>query len=102
MLPYMTNEYGNPHSKTHAYGWETEVAVENARENIARAISADPREIIFTSGATESNNLCLKGLAKFYGDRKKHIITTQIDHKCVLDSCRRLEDEGFEVTYLPV
>ena len=69
---------------------------------MANLIGAQPKEIIFTSGATESNNLCLKGVSKFYGDKKKHIITTQIDHKCVLDSCRRLEQDGFEVTYIPV
>lgn len=101
MLPFMTNMFGNPHSKSHEYGWETEEAVDNARGQIASLINADPKEIIFTSGATESNNMALKGLAKFY-KRKKHIITTQIEHKCVLDSCRHLEDEGLEVTYLPV
>ncbi|XP_053551836.1 cysteine desulfurase [Bombina bombina] len=102
MLPYMVNFYGNPHSRTHAYGWETEKAVEKAREQVASLVGADPREIIFTSGATESNNLALKGVARFYKSRKKHIITTQTEHKCVLDSCRSLEGEGFEVTYLPV
>jgi cysteine desulfurase len=76
MLPYMTNIYGNPHSKSHEFGWETEKSVENARSKVASLINADPKEIIFTSGATESNNLALKGLAKFY-KRKKHIITTQ-------------------------
>ncbi|KAM4692211.1 cysteine desulfurase [Rhinophrynus dorsalis] len=102
MLPYMVNYYGNPHSRTHAYGWESEKAVEKAREQVASLIGADPREIIFTSGATESNNLALKGVARFYKSRKKHIITTQTEHKCVLDSCRTLEAEGFQVTYLPV
>lgn len=102
MLPYLTNYYGNPHSRTHAYGWETEEAVEKARKQVASLISADPREIVFTSGATESNNLALKGVARFYSMKKKHIITTQTEHKCVLDSCRALEGEGFSVTYLPV
>lgn len=104
MLPFMTGIYGNPHSRTHAYGWETEKAVEQAREHIAKLIGADPKEIIFTSGATESNNMSLKGVARFFGrsGKKKHIITTQTEHKCVLDSCRHLQDEGFEVTYLPV
>ncbi|KAJ5884768.1 Cysteine desulfurase [Penicillium taxi] len=104
MLPYLTGIYGNPHSRTHAYGWESEKAVEQARENIAKLIGADPKEIIFTSGATESNNMSLKGVARFFGrsGKKKHIITTQTEHKCVLDSCRHLQDEGFDVTYLPV
>jgi len=102
MLPYMTNFYGNPHSRTHAYGWESEEAVEHAREQIANLINADPKEIIYTSGATESNNITVKGVAKFYRMKKNHIITTQTEHKCVLDSCRSLEADGFEVTYLPV
>jgi cysteine desulfurase len=104
MLPYLTGIYGNPHSRTHAYGWESEKAVEQAREHVAKLIGADPKEIIFTSGATESNNMSLKGVARFFGrsGKKKHIITTQTEHKCVLDSCRHLQDEGFEVTYLPV
>ena len=102
MLPYMTDFFGNPHSRTHAYGWEAEKAVERAREQVAALIKADPKEIIFTSGATESNNISLKGVARFYGKHKRHIITTQTEHKCVLDSCRVLEEEGFEVTYLPV
>lgn len=102
MLPYLTNFYGNPHSRTHAYGWETEKAVEKAREQVAKLICADPREIIFTSGATESNNIAVKGVARFYGAKKKHVITTQTEHKCVLDSCRALEGEGFQITYLPV
>jgi cysteine desulfurase len=78
MLPYLTNLYGNPHSRTHAYGWESEKAVEAAREEVASLINADPKEIIFTSGATESNNIAIKGVAKFYKDKKNHIITTQI------------------------
>jgi cysteine desulfurase len=104
MLPYMTGQYGNPHSQTHAYGWETDKAVEDAREHIARLIGADPKEIIFTSGATESNNMSIKGVPRFFGKdgRKNHIITCQTEHKCVLDSARHLQDEGFEVTYLPV
>jgi cysteine desulfurase len=103
MLPFMTGSYGNPHSRTHAYGWESERSVEQARAQIAQLIGAsDPKEVVFTSGATESNNLALKGAAHFYGRRGKHIITTQTEHKCVLDSCRFLEQEGFEVTYLNV
>lgn len=104
MLPYMTGMYGNPHSRTHAYGWEVDKATEKAREHIASLIGADPKEIIFTSGATESNNMSVKGVARFFGrsGKKKHIITCQTEHKCVLDSCRHLQDEGFDVTYLPV
>uniref|UniRef100_UPI00398E45D2 cysteine desulfurase n=1 Tax=Pristiophorus japonicus TaxID=55135 RepID=UPI00398E45D2 len=102
MLPYLVNFYGNPHSRTHAYGWESEAAVERARKQIADLIGADGREIIFTSGATESNNIAIKGVARFYKSKKKHVITTQTEHKCVLDSCRMLETEGFQVTYLPV
>ena len=104
MLPYFTGLYGNPHSRTHAYGWETDSAVERARQHIADLIGADAKEIIFTSGATESNNMSVKGVARFFkkGGKKNHIITCQTEHKCVLDSCRHLQDEGFEVTYLPV
>ncbi|XP_020638096.2 cysteine desulfurase [Pogona vitticeps] len=102
MLPYLVHYYGNPHSRTHAYGWESESAMEKARQQVASLIGADPREIVFTSGATESNNIAIKGVARFYKSRKKHIITTQTEHKCVLDSCRALEAEGFRVTYLPV
>mmetsp|Transcript_32349 Transcript_32349/g.71536 ORF Transcript_32349/g.71536 Transcript_32349/m.71536 type:complete len:461 (-) Transcript_32349:7-1389(-) len=102
MLPYMTDQFGNPHSRTHLYGWESEEAVERARKQVADLIGADPKEIIFTSGATESNNLALKGVASFYREKKKHIITTQTEHKCVLDSCRYLQQRGFDVTYLPV
>ncbi|KAI1613151.1 cysteine desulfurase [Exophiala viscosa] len=104
MLPFLTGLYGNPHSRTHAYGWESEKAAEQAREHIAKLIGADPKEIIFTSGATESNNMSIKGVARFFGrsGKKKHIITCQTEHKCVLDSCRHLQDEGFDVTYLPV
>uniref|UniRef100_A0A8C6T788 cysteine desulfurase n=2 Tax=Neogobius melanostomus TaxID=47308 RepID=A0A8C6T788_9GOBI len=102
MLPYQVNFYGNPHSRTHAYGWESESAMERARKQVADLIGADPREIIFTSGATESNNMAVKGVARFYGLKKRHVITTQTEHKCVLDSCRVLESEGFSVTYLPV
>jgi len=106
MMPFMMEKYGNPHSRTHSYGWETESAVEKAREHIANLIHASsPKEIIFTSGATESNNMAIKGIARFYGKSsgRRHIITSQTEHKCVLDSCRSLEvNEGFEVTYLPV
>lgn len=102
MLPYFLSHYGNPHSRTHLYGWESEAAVEAARSQVARLINASPKEIIFTSGATESNNISVKGLMRFYRDKKRHVITTQTEHKCVLDSCRHLQQEGFEVTYLPV
>lgn len=104
MLPFYAGLYGNPHSRTHAYGWETDKAVEEAREHVANLIGADPKEIIWTSGATESNNMSIKGVARFFGrsGKKKHIITSQTEHKCVLDSCRHLQDEGFDVTYLPV
>lgn len=102
MLPYMTDHFGNPHSRTHLYGWESDEAVEVARKQVATLIGADPKEIIFTSGATESNNLAIKGVASFYAGKKKHIITTQTEHKCVLDSCRWLQQRGWEVTYLPV
>ena len=104
MIPFFTGLYGNPHSRTHAYGWETDNAVEQARKNIADLIGADAKEIIFTSGATESNNMSIKGVARFFkkGGKKNHIITCQTEHKCVLDSCRHLQDEGFDVTYLPV
>lgn len=102
MMPYFTEKFGNPHSRSHAYGWETEEAVTIARGQIASLINTSEKEIIFTSGATESNNIAIKGVARFYKDRKNHIITVVTEHKCVLDSCRQLEQEGFEVTYLPV
>ncbi len=103
MMPYFTAKYGNPHSRSHSFGWETEEAVEAARGQVGSLIGANAKEIIFTSGATESNNLALKGVGRFYKDKKNHIITTVTEHKCVLDTCRHLEqEEGFEVTYLPV
>lgn len=102
MLPYFSEHFGNVHSRSHAYGWQAEEAVEDARKNIADLIGADSKEIIFTSGATESNNLALKGVAHFYKESKNHIITCVTEHKCVLDACRHLEEEGFEITYLQV
>lgn len=103
MLPYFTEEFGNAASRSHRYGWGAEAAVGVAREHIAKLLNADrPEEIVFTSGASESNNLALKGVAEFYRDRGNHIITTKIEHKAVLDTCKRLEKEGFEVTYLDV
>jgi len=102
MLPYLTDQYGNPHSRTHAYGWEAEKGVEQARKHIADLIGADPKDIVFTSGATESNNMSIKGVARFHKEKKRHIITTQTEHKCVLDSCRKLQEEGFDITYLGV
>jgi len=101
MLPYLIGSHGNPHSRTHSYGWEASDAVELARKQVADLIGADPKEIVFTSGATESNNLAIKGVARFYTS-KKHVITTVTEHKCVLDSCRVLEQQGIKVTYLPV
>jgi cysteine desulfurase len=102
MAPYMIGSYGNPHSRTHQFGWESENVVEKSRKQVATLIGADEKEIIFTSGATESNNMSIKGAGHFYSKRGKHLITTQTEHKCVLDSCRFLEQEGYEVTYLPV
>jgi len=102
MMPYFTHKFGNPHSRSHSYGWEAEEAVEKARAQVAKLIGADEKEVIFTSGATESNNLAIRGVAEFYKDRKNHIVTTVTEHKCVLDTCRHLEQQGFEVTYLPV
>ncbi len=102
MLPFFTKIFGNPHSRNHSYGWEAEQAVETAREQVANLINANPKEVIFTSGATESNNIAIKGAADFYKDKKNHIITCVTEHKCVLDSCRHLEERGFKVTYLPV
>ena len=105
MLPLLTWEYGNPHSTSHVFGWETEHAVEHARGSIASLIGAHEKEIVFTSGATESNNMAIKGISRFYragNEKRNHIITLQTEHKCVLDSCRQLQQEGFTVTYLPV
>ena len=102
MMPYFMEKFGNPHSRSHAYGWETEAAIELAREQVADLVNANPKEIVFTSGATEANNIAIKGVAEFYGEKKKHIITAQTEHKCVLESCRYLEQKGFEITYLPV
>lgn len=105
MVPYFNEKFGNSHSRTHSAGWQAEIAVEKARKQVADLINADPKEIIFTSGATESNNLAIKGIARFYKksiDGRPHIITTQVEHKCVIDTCRDLEEEGFDVTYLPV
>lgn len=124
-MPYLVGKYGNPHSRTHTFGWETETAITEAREvgyygyasggramltlalallslqHIGNLIGASQKEIIFTSGATESNNMAIKGIARFYKDKKRHIITTQTEHKCVLDSCRAMEAEGFEVSPSP-
>ena len=102
MVPYLYEHFGNPASHSHAYGWEAEKAVEEARANIAALISADPREIVFTSGATEADNLAIKGAAHFYREKGRHLITVKTEHKAVLDSMRHLESEGFEVTYLDV
>jgi cysteine desulfurase len=101
-MPYFTHKFGDSSSRSHAYGWESEEGVEKARAQIAKLIGADEKEVIFTSGATESNNLAIKGVAEFYKDRRNHIVTTVTEHKCVLDTCRHLEQEGFVVTYLPV
>ncbi|REG59046.1 cysteine desulfurase IscS [Paraburkholderia sp. BL6669N2] len=102
MIPYLREQFGNPASRSHSYGWAAERAVEEARENVAALVNADPREIIWTSGATESDNLAIKGAAHFYKSKGKHIVTVKTEHKAVLDTCRELEREGFEVTYLDV
>ena len=102
MLPYLYEQFGNPASRSHAYGWAAEEAVEIARENVAALIGADPREIAWTSGATESNNLAIKGAAQFHKAKGRHLITVKTEHKAVLDTMRELEREGFEVTYLDV
>ncbi|MCW0209008.1 MAG: IscS subfamily cysteine desulfurase [Achromobacter sp.] len=102
MVPWLYENFGNPASRSHAFGWESEEAVERAREEVAKLVNADPREIVWTSGATESDNLAIKGAANFYAERGKHIITVKTEHKAVLDTCRELERQGFEVTYLDV
>ncbi len=102
MIPWLREHFGNPASRSHAWGWEAEEAVEKARTQVAELIGADPREIVWTSGATESNNLALKGAAQFYKGKGKHLITVKTEHKAVLDTMRELERQGFEVTYLDV
>ena len=102
MIPYLTELFGNPASRSHSYGWTAEKAVEEAREDVAALVNADPKEIIWTSGATESNNLAIKGAAHFYSGKGKHIITLKTEHKAVLDTVRELERQGFEATYLDV
>jgi cysteine desulfurase len=102
MLPYFTEKFGNAASRNHPFGWAGEEAVENARAQVASLIGATPKEVIFTSGATESDNLMIKGVAEMYREKGNHIITQAIEHKAVLDTCKRLEKDGFEVTYLPV
>jgi cysteine desulfurase len=100
MIPWLTEKFGNPASRSHAFGWEAEAAVERAREQVASLVNADPREIVWTSGATESNNLALKGAAHFYAGKGKHIVTVMTEHKAVLDTVRELERQGFSATYL--
>ena len=102
MLPYYLEQFGNAHSRTHMYGWEGEQAIEEAREHVANVINADSKEIVFTSGATESNNIAIKGVPLFKKDKNIHIITTQTEHKCILDSCRSIQNDKVKVTYLPV
>ena len=102
MIPYLTEHFGNPASRSHAFGWETEKAVEEAREEVARLVHCDAKEIVWTSGATESINLALKGAANFYKDKGKHLVTLKTEHKATLDTMRELERAGFEVTYLEV
>ena len=100
MLPWLTGNFGNPASRSHAYGWNAEEAVEIARKNVADLVGADPREIVWTSGATEGNNLAIKGIAQFYKERGTHIITVKTEHKAVLDTVRELERQGYTASYL--
>ena len=102
MIPYLCEQFGNPASRSHAFGWQAEAAVEAARAEVAALLNADPKEIVWTSGATESDNLAIKGAAHFYSGKGKHIITVKTEHKAVLDTCRELERQGFSVTYLDV
>ncbi|HET7775335.1 MAG TPA: IscS subfamily cysteine desulfurase, partial [Azospira sp.] len=102
MIPFLVEKFGNPASRSHSYGWESEAAVEEAREQVAALVNADPKEIVWTSGATESNNLAIKGAANFYSGKGKHIITVKTEHKAVLDTVREMERQGFTATYLDV
>jgi cysteine desulfurase len=102
MVPWLRDHFGNPASRSHAFGWEAEKAVEQARSNVAALVNCDPREVIWTSGATEAINLALKGAAHFYKDKGKHLVTVKTEHKATLDTMRELEREGFEVTYMDV
>src|SRR2546421_3985904 len=102
MMPYLTDMFGNAASRNHKFGWEAEEAVESARKHIAALIGADPREIVITSGATESDNLAVKGVAWMYREKGDHIITAVTEHKAIIDTCKQLEKEGFRVTFLPV
>src|SRR5829696_794863 len=102
MLPYFTEKFGNAASRNHPFGWEAEAAVEESRDQIADLIGASGKEVIFTSGATESNNLAIKGVAAMYKKKGTHVVTQATEHKAVLDTCKRLERDGYQVTYLPV
>ena len=102
MIPFLTEHFGNAASRSHAFGWKAEEAVEEARAHVAALLNADPKEIVWTSGATEGNNLAIKGAANFYKTKGKHIITQKTEHKAVLDTFRELERQGFEATYLEV